>query len=174
MQWPRTILDQLEHHWGPLEPNNHQNTTQNHHFWCISGQICYFKAQNASWKSCDIVWDSVQMGLGLIYINLNAHGGGAGSLKPPKWLFWGHFGQDFHQFWDFYSHNATWEGCSIVWDIVPVVWNHLGPTWTPSGALGARQPPKIAIFSKNWLNLRFFGQVWSKTKWPGNNFVQSF
>ena len=27
-----------------------------------------------------------------------------------------------------------------------VVWNHLGPTWTPLGALGARQSPKIAIF----------------------------
>ena len=59
VQWPRTILDQLEHHWGLLEPDNHQNTTQNDHFWCISGQIFYSKAQNASWKNCDIVWDSV-------------------------------------------------------------------------------------------------------------------
>ena len=102
VQWPRTILDQLEHHWGLLEPDNHQNTTQNDYFWCISGQICYFKAQNAS-CTLEELWHSVGQctsGLGLIYTNLNAYGG-PGSLKPPKWLFWGHFGPHFPQFWDF-------------------------------------------------------------------------
>ena len=88
-------------------------------------------------------------GLGLIYTNLNAYGG-PGSSKPPKytpkWLFLGQFGSNFSQFWDFNAHNATWEGCGIVWDIVPMVWNHLGSTWTPLGPLGAWKPPKWLFF----------------------------
>jgi len=40
----------------------------------------------------------------------------------------GHFWPNFHQIWDFKAQNATWEGCGIVWDSVPVVWNNLGPT----------------------------------------------
>ena len=89
---------------------------------------------------------------------------GPGSVKPPKytpkWLFLGHFWPDFCQIWNFKAHNATWEGCGIVWDSVPVAWNHLGPTWTPPGA---PESPRPGFFG--------LGAFWGVPMWNPPCFV---
>ena len=63
---------------------------------------------------------------------LNTPGELLGAQKKPKYTpkraFWGHFWPNFHPFWYFKAQNATWEGCGLVWDSIPVAWNHLGPT----------------------------------------------
>ena len=55
-----------------------------------------------------------------------------GASNPPNTAqdayFWVISGQIFPNFGNLKHKNASWEGCGIVWDIVPVARNHLGPT----------------------------------------------
>ena len=102
------------------------------HFWPDFFRFWEFKTQSASWDSCGIVWDSIPVAWDQftpIWMRMV----GPGSVKPPKYtpkcLFLGHFWPDFSQFWEFKTQNASWEGCGIVWDIVPVAWDQFTPIW---------------------------------------------
>ena len=94
-------------------------------------------------------------------------------LGPLCEQFWGHkeifsvimsilgafLAKFFAQIWDFKAHNGTWEGCGIVWDSIPVSCHHRGPTWTPLGPLGARNPQNTTQNEHFWA---ISGQIFAR------------